>query len=280
MGARSYARHLLARLGARVARDDLFEQLGERAPTLPLDAGTVHPSRVGAAARVVTPRMAWEARQAAGEAETVAPPAPSTSAGAGGVAGATAPAPSTSAAATNAPAPATPRVASAPAASASKKRAAVKAARPAEGCVPVDRAALVAALVPAGKPLVVNHWATWCDPCVDELPRLVRAAAGCGDLAEFLGVSWDLFDNPGDPSTRSAEVAAFADNAGVGYPSVLYTDPPESLFEACGLDVQLVPQTLVLAPDGAVVWHKKGVFEHDDVFPLVAAVRAAAGRSA
>ena len=89
-------------------------------------------------------------------------------------------------------------------------------------------------------------------------------------------MSWDLFDHPGDATARAKEVAAFAESMGVGYGSVLYTDTPESLFEACGLEVRLVPQTLVIAPDGTVAWHKVGILEHDDVFPLLAAVRAAA----
>lgn len=148
-------------------------------------------------------------------------------------------------------------------------------ARPAEGCVPVDRVALIAALVPSGKPLVVNHWATWCDPCVDELPRLVRAAAGLGSQADMIGVSWDLFDHPGDARQVAARVADFAASSGVGFPSVLFTGEPAELFAACGLDVELVPQTLVLAPDGRVVWHKKGVLTDDDVFPLIAAARSA-----
>jgi thiol-disulfide isomerase/thioredoxin len=148
-----------------------------------------------------------------------------------------------------------------------------------DGCVPVDAAALVDALRPNRRPRVVNHWATWCEPCVEELPRLVRAAAGCGDAADFLGVSWDLFDHPGDPAPRAREVAAFADSMGVGYPSVLFIGTPEALFAACALAEHTVPQTLVLATDGRVVWHKHGTLEHDDVPSLVAAVRAAAGAS-
>ncbi|MEN9786205.1 MAG: hypothetical protein RLZZ299_1469 [Pseudomonadota bacterium] len=147
----------------------------------------------------------------------------------------------------------------------------------ATGCLPVDVEALRAAMRPAGRPRVVNHWATWCEPCVEELPRLVRAAAACGDEADFLGVSWDLFDHPGDPTARARAVAAFADSMGVGYPSVLFTGAPDALFEACGLAVHQVPQTLVLAPDGRVAWHRHGTIDHDDVPLLVAAVRAAAG---
>lgn len=149
----------------------------------------------------------------------------------------------------------------------------VAGARPKEGCVPVDVAGLRAAITPDERPLIVNHWATWCDPCVDELPRLVRAAAGLGNTAEFIGVSWDLFDHPGKPEKVAAKVASFAASSGVGFPSVLFTGTPAELFSACGLDVELVPQTLVLATDGRVLWHKKGILTDDDVFPLIAAAK-------
>jgi thiol-disulfide isomerase/thioredoxin len=156
-----------------------------------------------------------------------------------------------------------------------KAAAPVAASRPTEGCTPVDTDGLRAAMVPTGRPLVINHWATWCDPCVDELPRLVRAAAGIADLGEFIGVSWDLFDHPGKPDKVAKKVAQFADNAGVGYASVLFTGTPQELFAVCGFDVEQIPQTVVLAADGRVVYHKKGVIDHDDVFPLINAVKGA-----
>ncbi|MSQ01327.1 MAG: TlpA family protein disulfide reductase [Myxococcales bacterium] len=149
--------------------------------------------------------------------------------------------------------------------------------RPTSGCRPVDLVGLRRALAPTGKPLVINHWASWCDPCVDELPRLVRAAAGVADIGEFMGLSWDLFDHPGDPHVVAKKVAAFADSVGVGYASVLFVGEPAELFAALGLDSELIPQTVVYAPDGTVAWKKVGVLEHDDVFPLIRAVKAAAG---
>lgn len=152
-----------------------------------------------------------------------------------------------------------------------------ESARPAEGCRPVTLEGLRRALAPNGKPLVVNHWASWCDPCVDELPRLVRAAAGVADIGDFLGLSWDLFDHPGNPDEVAARVAAFADSAGVGYASVLFVGEPKALFAELALDNELIPQTVVYAPDGTVAWKKNGVIEHDDVFPLIAAVKRAAG---
>jgi thiol-disulfide isomerase/thioredoxin len=152
-------------------------------------------------------------------------------------------------------------------------KAAIGPVRPKDGCIPVDLAGLRAAISPGDRPLIVNHWATWCDPCVDELPRLVRAAAGLGNTAEFIGVSWDLFDHPGKPEKVAAKVASFAASSGVGFASVLFTGTPAELFAACGLDVELVPQTLVIATDGRVLWHKKGIITDDDVFPLIAAAK-------
>lgn len=148
-------------------------------------------------------------------------------------------------------------------------------ARPQSGCRPVDGMGLRRALSPGRRPLVINHWATWCESCVDELPRLVRSSAGLGESVEFLGVSWELFDRSDTPERAAAQVASFADQSGVGYASVLFTGTPEELYEICGLDIHLIPQTLVIAPDGTVVWHKKGIIEDSDVFPLIQAARGA-----
>ncbi len=180
------------------------------------------------------------------------------------------------------PLPASAFVASSPKAAAASAPASTpvvstpaKSGRPDAGCVPVGVPGLLAAVKPTGRPLVINHWATWCDPCVDELPRLVRAAAGAGDTADFIGVSWDLFDHPGDPKKVAKAVAQFADSAGVGYASVLFTGQPAELFAALNLDFELIPQTLVLAADGRVVLHHKGILTDADVNPLLAAVKAA-----
>jgi thiol-disulfide isomerase/thioredoxin len=156
-----------------------------------------------------------------------------------------------------------------------RSSASKKAVRPTSGCVPVDVSGLKAALTPGTKALVINHWATWCESCVDELPRLVRVHAGLGEKADILGVAWELFDHPQAPDKAAAQVAAFADSYGVGFASVLFTGTPEELFQACALDFELIPQTLVLAPDGKVLYHHKGVLQDEDVFPLI---RAATGK--
>jgi len=68
-----------------------------------------------------------------------------------------------------------------------------------------------------GTPVVVNVWASWCEPCKTETPLLVRAAQEDPDV-QFLGV--DVKDSRGG-------AASFLGSFGVTYPSLF--DPPGAI---------------------------------------------------
>src|SRR5215213_5623023 len=55
----------------------------------------------------------------------------------------------------------------------------------------IDETGLKTALKPNGKPLLVNFWATWCDPCREEFPELVRIDAEYKDKIDFITISFD-----------------------------------------------------------------------------------------
>ncbi len=52
-------------------------------------------------------------------------------------------------------------------------------------------AGLRKSLTPAGKPLLVNFWATWCDPCREEFPDLVKLDAEYKGKIDFITISLD-----------------------------------------------------------------------------------------
>ena len=78
-----------------------------------------------------------------------------------------------------------------------------------------------------GTPVVVNLWASWCNPCREEFPYFQQVSADLGDKIAFLGVDTD----DGDDAART-----FLDEFPLPYPSV--TDPDREVwneFQARGL---------------------------------------------
>jgi cytochrome c biogenesis protein CcmG, thiol:disulfide interchange protein DsbE len=104
----------------------------------------------------------------------------------------------------------------------------------------VDLAAL------RGRPVVVNFWATWCDPCVREFPLLRQAAAA--HRADRLAVVGVLTND------RPAAARDFVRAHGATWPIAL--DPTAATagrWGAVGL-----PHTWFIRPDGTLASHQLG----------------------
>ena len=99
-----------------------------------------------------------------------------------------------------------------------------------------------------GRPLVVNFWATWCAPCVEEMPDFDAVAGELGDRVAFLGV--DVADAP-----RFAE--PFAQELGIDYD--LAIDPDRSLAAEVG--VASMPTTLFVDAEGTIVHRAYGALD-------------------
>lgn len=101
-----------------------------------------------------------------------------------------------------------------------------------------------------GKPLLINLWATWCAPCVAELPALDQLAAARADSLKVLTISQDM----GKPEA----VAPFLKQRGVTRLEP-WLDPAGDL--AMHYDVQTLPTTIYYDAAGREVWRLTGA--HD-----------------
>ena len=137
------------------------------------------------------------------------------------------------------------------------------------GSVPMDADEVKVLLGPSQRVRIVNHWATWCDPCIEELPLLIALHARLGEAVELVGVSWDLFEG-GETLPTAMKVAAFSEEHGLTWGSALVTTPPESFFAALDIDWKRIPQTWIIEPDGAIRRRIEGVLDAESVEALVA----------
>lgn len=111
-------------------------------------------------------------------------------------------------------------------------------------CLGAGPAVRLAAL--RGTPLVVNVWASWCDPCRAELPVLAQVSARAGRAVRFLGV--DVMDFAPDQALGLLAASK------VSFPSVVdYDRATKAALRWTG-----PPMTVLVRPDGTIAYRHVG----------------------
>jgi thiol-disulfide isomerase/thioredoxin len=90
-----------------------------------------------------------------------------------------------------------------------------------------------------GMPLVVNVWASWCPPCIEEMPILAQAARELDGVVSFIGI--DYQDDP----ARGLELLT---DMGVDFPSVFDRDGSVR----APLTIPGPPVTYFVTPEGVI----------------------------
>jgi thiol-disulfide isomerase/thioredoxin len=108
-----------------------------------------------------------------------------------------------------------------------------------------------------GAPLIVNFWATWCAPCVKEMPDLQEVATEAKGKVVFLGI--DVEDAPPNAEPFVAEL-------GITYPLALDPRREYSLL----VNNYGMPTTLFVDAEGLVRYRHTGPLDADDLRELIA----------
>ena len=112
-----------------------------------------------------------------------------------------------------------------------------------------------------GKVVVVNLWATWCAPCVEELPGFDRLQREHPEEVAVLALH-----SPPVTADVPEYLSAFS------YAIPFAVDEDGSLSEALNASTVL-PQTVILSPEGVVAYNQSGSLSYERLLELVEAAK-------
>ena len=103
-----------------------------------------------------------------------------------------------------------------------------------------------------GKWVLVNFWATWCPPCLKEIPDLVSLYESRNDVV-VIGIAMDYAD--------TESIIKFTDAMSIPYPIVFGTREIASQLD----ELSMLPSTYLFDPTGKPAARKVGILTREDI---------------
>ncbi|RLA16877.1 MAG: TlpA family protein disulfide reductase [Gammaproteobacteria bacterium] len=111
-----------------------------------------------------------------------------------------------------------------------------------------------------GKLLIVNFWASWCAPCLEEMPRFITLQKQYGEQGvQFVGIGIDQPD----------ALAKIVDRLGVNYPVLQGDFDAMQVAKQFGNAYGVLPYTSIISPNGQLVTEIAGAVREGEMESLI-----------
>ena len=112
-----------------------------------------------------------------------------------------------------------------------------------------------------GKIRVINFWATWCPPCLKEIPEFIAMQQEYSTKnLQFIGIAID----------DKKAVEDYLNTTKINYPLLMATDEGIALSRQLGNNFDAVPFTLVVDSQGTIIYRQPGELSKDQILAIIA----------
>jgi len=111
-----------------------------------------------------------------------------------------------------------------------------------------------------GQILIINFWATWCPPCLKEIPEFIKLQDKFKDKnVQFIGIAID----------DKQAVEQYLQNNPVNYPMLIGGDAAISLSQQLGNFTNTVPFSLIINQQGQIIHRQMGELSKQKITEII-----------